>query len=839
MIARFTSRTLLGSFTPYALSLHLQKPPQSGVARSSRTTDQAAEDQEAGTKSRPTHTAPNSYVRLHDQLHPIMNYDPIHDTFAGREPDTMAASDSGDSSSSPTKPHQSEGPGQAGAPAPSGVVGVAPQVSGPSGLISQGSSQNSHVLDGAVGQAPLSTETTSASTSSQPEPLHGPTQTEPPAGQPSSQAPAARPPQAVPATAGVGAYVGYAEREVRPSADATPEPHDESEDERPPLGTLPASFRSLSRGFKHLKKADGEPFWRKDIQYAFLEQLFADDTAVFTNHFPYCEVPHAANGPKLTFAQLYVRTLAESLKLSKVLRERLIKDHDMGVAVSKVCLLVNAGRMNTTVNFVPDMRSALRTYHLIPLLQADPDGPSKPLQDTPRLKTILKAVCDGHDHLQTLLDLLRAPPITKPNTSVIKLIFLMSTFFQNIPFHYDDLYDHDLFLDKLRFIKALPGPQNKFMEFFLNDEIRPENRARRFLWLMYTYLETSFTAPELAANPFHPALIPPLEYIPPAELPSYDVDPDYEIEYAAKMYHARMLHLHGDDAKKPPAPKPKKDRARARPDDTDDLADDTLPPDDDPVDELPAPEELRLKSVKRKKPTPLVGSLVDDSKRPFDAEARWLDPQFPLAARARLARFAPCTVGVPVAPLARDSATCVARRKAVASKSRAFVSHMARASPDFDAARAAAERALRRYFQYKKARDGLVALEWEAVRSDVALGVESYLYQQMGKLLVMRHYDEQLEDEREHGEPELLKRSSFVTSSETLPGDSAPVDVAQIDEVGAGHAPVHDYDHAGERTTYELLLITMVNETIAQNAGLWPKRTRVAFDLDDETAVFV
>lgn len=791
-----------------------------------------------------------------------MNYDPIHDTFAGREPEAIA-SDVTQSDSQSSHPSQGKSDPVLSQLSQASPVSQPSQVSQPSHLSQLTQSSQAELMPSQIpslipltSQIPTPGIPTQSSQSTQTN-----TQTQTPTRIP-GQIPVLIPslihipgliPGHIPGQINTSSTPPAQTFRFRPShlsppAPSTPEPAlapppEESEDERPPLGTLPASFRGLSRGFKHLKKADGEPFWRKDIQYAFLEQLFADKTAVFTNYFPFCEVPHAANGPKLTFAELYVRTLAESLKLSKVLRERLIKDHDMGVAVSKVCLLVNAGRMNTTVNFVPDMRSALRTYHLIPLLQADPDGPSKPLQDTPRLKTILKAVCDGHDHLQTLLDLLRAPPITKPNTLVIKLIFLMSTFFQNIPFHYDDSYDHDSFLDKLRFIKALPGPQNKFMEFFLNDEIRPENRARRFLWLMYTYLETSFTAAELAANPFHPGLIPPLEYIPPADLPSYDVDPDYEVDYAAKMYHARMMHLHGDEVKKTPVAKPKKDRLRARTDDVDDLApDDTVVPDDSEiVDELPPPDELRLKGVvKRKKPTPLVGSLVDDSKRPFDAEARWLDPEFPLARRARLARYAPCTVGATVAPLARDSAACVARRKATVTKSRAFVAHIARARSDFGARRAAVDRALRRYFQYKKAHRGLLALEWEAVRSDVLLGVEAYLYQQMGKLLVMRHYDEQMEDEREHGDPELLKRESFVTGSEGLAGDSAPVDLGHIDKVGAGYAPVRDYDHAGERTTYELLLMTMVNEAVAQNGDLRRyKRTRVEIDLDHETAEFV
>lgn len=651
---------------------------------------------------------------------------------------------------------------------------------------------------------------------------------------------------------------------------SVPEPNESPAPEIEP-GMLPPHFRSVSKGFKHLKKSDGEPFWRKDIQYDFLHELFTDETPVFTNNFPHCEVPNAANGPKLTFAQLYVRTLAESLKSSKVLRERLIKDWDMGVAVSKVCLLVNAGRMNTTVNFVPDMRSALRTYHLIPSLQTDKDGQTKPLQDTPRLKTILKAVCDGQDHLQTLLDLLRDPPKEKPNTNVIKLTFLMSTFFQNIPFHYDDSYDHDSFLEKLRFIKASPGPQNKFMEFFLNDEIYPRNRARRFLWLMYTYLETSFTPEELEQNPFNPKVIPPLEYIPDGEIGTNDIDLDYEVEYAIKMYHTRMLHIHEDVNNTNPkrGNKSKRERLKIRKqlsseellrligpaeDDMDDLMmlDDTMQVDDaDSTEEVEQPEEQPRTNfiqkyvadrVKRKKPTPSVGSLVDENKKPLDVEIRWTDPDFPMPGLENASkRYSICTTDVEVQPLTRDSLTSTAKRRVIANKSKAYVSQVSKVTPDFAQRREEYLKWMHRYFQYKKATEnGLLGMEWENLRSDLLHGVEAYLYQQKGKMLVNHRYDEQMEDERhENGEPELLKRENFVTGFDTLPGDSAPVDIGSIDKIGSGYVAVHDFNHANERNIYEHLLITLVDELIKQSGIMCRSKPQlISFDLENETISF-
>jgi len=652
---------------------------------------------------------------------------------------------------------------------------------------------------------------------------------------------------------------------VRPSANANLGVEIDSPEVE--LGMLPPNFRFVSKGFKHLKKSDGEPFWRKDIQYEFLHELFTDKLQVFTNSFPHCEVPNAANGPKLTFAELYVRTLAESLKSSKVLRERLIKDTEMGIAVSKVCLLVNAGRMNTTVNFVPDMRSALRTYHLIPSLQTDKDGQTKPLQDTPRLKTILKAVCDGQDHLQTLLDLLRDPPQSKPNTNIIKLIFLMSTFFQNIPFHYDDSYDHDSFLEKLRFIKASPGPQNKFMEFFLNDEIYPANRARRFLWLMYTYLETSFTAEELEKNPFNPKLIPPIEFIPDAEVASHDIDLDFEVEYAIKMYHTRMLHLHEDVNNTNPkrGNKSKRERLKIRKqlsseellrpttqadDEMEDLmVDDTLHGDDaESADEIEQTEEQARPNyiqkyvadrVKRKKPTPSVGSLVDENKKPLDAEMRWVNPEFPIAGLPDIVKkYAVCTTDIEVQPLTRDSLTSTAKRRVIANKSKGYVSQVSKVTPDFAERREEYLKWMHRYFQYKKdTGNGLLGIEWEDLRSDLVNGVEAYLYQQKGKMLVNHHYDEQMEEERyENGEPELLKRENFVTGIDVLPGDSSPVDIGSIDKIGSGYVAVHDFNNANERTTYEHLLITLVDELIKQNGLMCrSKPHHIKFDLENET----
>lgn len=95
---------------------------------------------------------------------------------------------------------------------------------------------------------------------------------------------------------------------------------------------------------RHLKKEDGEPLWRVDIQYDFLKAVFDNDQKVFTNSYD----PQGLG--KQNFADLYIDTMARSSKTSKVLRDKLLNDRDAAKGMAMVCLLVNVGRMNTTLN---------------------------------------------------------------------------------------------------------------------------------------------------------------------------------------------------------------------------------------------------------------------------------------------------------------------------------------------------------------------------------------------------------------------------------------------------------------------------------------------------------
>jgi Ino eighty subunit 1 len=103
------------------------------------------------------------------------------------------------------------------------------------------------------------------------------------------------------------------------------------------------AFQTVGK-IRHLKKEDGEPLWRKDIQYDFLRAVFDNDKKVFTNSYDY----HLDE--RQTFADLYIDTMARSSKTSKVLRDKLLSDREAAKSMAMVCLLVNVGRMNTTLN---------------------------------------------------------------------------------------------------------------------------------------------------------------------------------------------------------------------------------------------------------------------------------------------------------------------------------------------------------------------------------------------------------------------------------------------------------------------------------------------------------
>ena len=104
---------------------------------------------------------------------------------------------------------------------------------------------------------------------------------------------------------------------------------------------------------RHLKKEDGIPLWRKDIQFAFLKAVFEDTTPVFTKYFD--------RSKGHTFADIYIDAMAKSSKTSKILREKLLAEREAALNMAMVCLLVNVGRMNTTLNCEHNSQSVMQS----------------------------------------------------------------------------------------------------------------------------------------------------------------------------------------------------------------------------------------------------------------------------------------------------------------------------------------------------------------------------------------------------------------------------------------------------------------------------------------------
>lgn len=163
---------------------------------------------------------------------------------------------------------------------------------------------------------------------------------------PSSPSPSEIPPSSPPPQEGKS-FVSHAaeDDDDAPMQDATP---DETLD-KPTRGRGKSAHKDKDGSqqqigkIRHLKKEDGEPLWREDIQYDFLKAVFDNEQAVFTNSYD-------STLPKQNFADLYIDTMSRSTKTSKVLRDKLLSDREAAKGMAMVCLLVNMGRMNTTLN---------------------------------------------------------------------------------------------------------------------------------------------------------------------------------------------------------------------------------------------------------------------------------------------------------------------------------------------------------------------------------------------------------------------------------------------------------------------------------------------------------
>lgn len=292
---------------------------------------------------------------------------------------------------------------------------------------------------------------------------------------------------------------------------------------------------------RHLKKEDGIPLWRKDIQYQFLKLVFEDKTPVFTRY---------PDGEKnMDFADVYIDAMARSSKTSKILKDKLQNDKPAAISMAMVCLLVNFGRMNTTLNFFPEMRAQLRTYHSIPSLQAHQDSNAyKQLQDAPRLKSILKGASEDVDQPNTLD---KIKQLSVPRTNPVNLIFVLAQYAPKV--------------SETHFF-----PPRDFFDLVMRSTLSSKSRARAFLWLMWWYLESDFSREAALNNPFGPGLegdgaeglplkVPAFESLTEEQANDENIDTPDELEYgeSKRLERKRILE---EEEPIPRVPKrPKKD----------------------------------------------------------------------------------------------------------------------------------------------------------------------------------------------------------------------------------------------------------------------------------------
>lgn len=287
------------------------------------------------------------------------------------------------------------------------------------------------------------------------------------------------------------------------------------------MDRIPTQQQYVSRKTLAIKRGDSEILTRNDVQYAFLYHVFNDKTLAFTDETP------GKPPTKVNFCDLYVHALYNSAKCSKVMRDKMLETPAFAVEFAKISLLTNVGRINTTMAFFPEMKTALRSYHPVPSLQKT-DGN---VQDAPRIKNCLKAAFLPGEQKpappSTPVDILaRAKAGHIPPTSVVNLIFVLVNYSSSLmPIHFE--------------------PDVEFVDLFLPINISSAARARAFLWMISHYHE----GPNLA-NPFaddharrNPGKVPWLLRLSREEQAQENVDPPEELEWGRKMAQTRSRFL--------------------------------------------------------------------------------------------------------------------------------------------------------------------------------------------------------------------------------------------------------------------------------------------------------
>ncbi|KAH9898570.1 hypothetical protein C8Q73DRAFT_744483 [Cubamyces lactineus] len=288
----------------------------------------------------------------------------------------------------------------------------------------------------------------------------------------------------------------------------------------PPTGPNSHHRKTLA-----VKRADGEPLTRVDLQYDLLYHIFSDKHAVFTD--PFTTIRGDPAGTRVTFRDLYVNALIHSSRCSKASRDKIRESPEFGSEFGMISLLSNVGRINTTMAFFPEMKTALRTYHPVPALQRTNGN----LQDAPRIKNILKTCFlpdEAQGNVSTPADVLaRSRTGNVPPTSIVNLIFIFA--------------NHATAIARKHFE---PRTAVDFLDLFTPVPISSESRARAFLWLCYHYHEAPSTNPftdEFAAGNLERA--PRLIALTPEQAAAENVDTQEENQRGIDMTDIRRHFL--------------------------------------------------------------------------------------------------------------------------------------------------------------------------------------------------------------------------------------------------------------------------------------------------------
>lgn len=93
----------------------------------------------------------------------------------------------------------------------------------------------------------------------------------------------------------------------------------------------------------------GEPLLRNDLQFEVLTAIFNDREIRFRAPLDPSKPP-GSPPVYLTFDQLFLEALLSGNRTNAAMRQKLIDHRDFGTNFCKLALLINIGRINTTLS---------------------------------------------------------------------------------------------------------------------------------------------------------------------------------------------------------------------------------------------------------------------------------------------------------------------------------------------------------------------------------------------------------------------------------------------------------------------------------------------------------